>query len=75
MLGMRAGYSLCTDTMSDTYHVIPLNDRKVHVDSETCHCKPRKQQEPNGVIVIHNSYDGREFYEDAEAFNELSLRI
>jgi len=32
-----------------------------------CHCEPRIQQEENGKVVIHNAYDGREFYEHAEA--------
>lgn len=50
--------------MSETFHVLPLNDLKPHVESDRCHCQPRIQREPNGEIVIHNAYDGREFYEN-----------
>lgn len=46
-------------------HVLPLNDLKSHLEgSRYCHCQPRIQQLPEGTIVVHNSYDGREFYEN-----------
>lgn len=55
---------------SKVVHVVPLNDLKLHLDGSTyCHCRPRLQREPEGTIVIHNAYDGREFYEDDEALN------
>lgn len=45
-------------------HVLPLNDLKLHSEGgEYCHCKPRIERESEAVIVIHNAYDGREFYE------------
>jgi hypothetical protein len=44
-------------------HVLPINDVKPHVEAGFyCHCKPRI----DGELVIHNSYDGREFYEEDE---------
>lgn len=58
--------------MTERVHVIPLNDLRSHLEGGTyCHCKPRLQEEANGTIVIHNAYDGREFYEQdvAEALN------
>jgi len=51
----------------DAVHVVPINDLKPHVENgEHCHCKPRIQMEEHGTVVIHNSYDGREFYEAAD---------
>lgn len=47
-------------------HVHPLNDTKEHVTSgyvegERCWCKPREEDvDGNGLVVIHNSADGRE---------------
>jgi hypothetical protein len=51
--------------MSERTLVIPNNDLKSHVDTgEWCHCQPRIETAENGnKIVIHNAYDGREFYE------------
>lgn len=43
------------------YHVLPINDLKEHIESENCHCNPRKTIE--GVIV-HNSFDRREDFEE-----------
>jgi hypothetical protein len=42
-------------------HVMPLNDLKPHIYIN-CKCNPRVDDEyPN--VIVHNSYDGREFYE------------
>ena len=50
--------------MSDRVHVIPLDDLKLHVESgEWCHCEPRITEDG---VVIHNAYDGREFFEDVQ---------
>lgn len=48
----------------NTYHVIPTDDLKEH-DSHGagCHCKPEVRAEGEGWLIIHNSYDGREFFE------------
>ncbi len=51
--------------MGETVHVLPLEDLKPHIEAgEYCHCKPRVVQYSDGVMVVHNSYDGREFYEE-----------
>lgn len=44
------------------YHVYPTNDIKDHeIDGTTCECAPTIEQQPSGdLLVIHNSYDGRE---------------
>lgn len=46
-------------------NVIPINDTEEHIDSTTCKCKPRVDILENGdIIIVHNSYDGREFIEE-----------
>jgi hypothetical protein len=51
-----------------TLHILPLNDLKEHTESDDCGCKPRVEYVGEGEkLVIHNSYDGREFWEEWEA--------
>ena len=59
-------------SLSDTYHVLPLNDLKPHVESERCACEPSVENLNGGRLVTHNAYDGREFFEDDAAFDEVS---
>lgn len=48
-------------------HVYPDNDEKEHVtDGTQCHCNPAIRLESGNMIVVHNSYDGREYAERAE---------
>ena len=43
------------------YHVLPINDIEEHEESSTCKCEPRAEKQENGnIIIIHNSFDGRE---------------
>jgi hypothetical protein len=51
-------------SMKDIYHVIPLNDLKPHTESVNCKCVPSVQE--GGKLIVHNSYDGREFFEESE---------
>lgn len=50
---------------SKIIHVTPINDLEEHTEEGTgCKCKPRIEPAENDhLIVIHNSYDGREFQE------------
>lgn len=41
-------------------HVIPLNDTKPHSIARDCLCCP----EEDGDEIVHNSYDGREAFEE-----------
>ena len=43
-------------------HVYPLNDLEEHdLEGTQCKCEPRIIAEPNAeMIVVHNSFDGRE---------------
>jgi len=45
------------------YNILPINDLKEHTENSTCECKPKVIFENGVMIVVHNSYDGREFRE------------
>lgn len=50
--------------MKEPIHVYPVNDLKEHVfDGLKCWCRPQENEE--GVIV-HNSLDRREDYENSK---------
>jgi len=42
--------------------IIPIMDNKNHTHSLTCTCKPFTKQYKS-LLIIHNSFDGREFFE------------
>ena len=46
-------------------HVYPLNDLEEHdLESTLCKCEPKLIIEPNSeIVVVHNSFDGREAVE------------
>jgi len=46
-----------------TYHILPINDIKEHEEASTCHCNPEVKFENGDMIIIHNSFDGREYKE------------
>lgn len=41
-------------------HVTPLDDIQPHRDSYICACLPEVKYENGNMIIVHNSYDGRE---------------
>ncbi len=48
-------------------HIYPINDRKEHTTGQSvyCACRPVVERaEDRATYVIHNSYDGREFFEE-----------
>lgn len=49
------------------YHVLPVNDLKEHQEDSTCQCEPQARilEETGDVLIIHNSFDGREYVEQA----------
>lgn len=48
-------------------HVFPLNDEHKHVlEGTCCPCSPVVEWEHEEALVIHRSWDGREFVEEAE---------
>lgn len=50
-------------------HVIPVNDLKEHIEHRHCECSPKIIQEIGSDVVVHNSYDGREFMESEDIRN------
>ena len=51
-------------------NVIPINDIIPHQEHEACMCNPiveYKEAEP--IIIIHNSFDGREYLEQSQQLN------
>lgn len=63
---------------NNVYHVYPINDLKFHIlnceypEGKTpycpCECKPEWKEEDNALLIVHNSFDGRE---GVEWVNEL----
>lgn len=48
------------------WHILPCNDIEEHDENTTCKCHPRVEMQENGdMLVIHNSFDGREAIEMA----------
>lgn len=50
----------------NVWHTYPVNDLKEHVVNglKVCWCNPRIEKQPNdGLLVLHNSKDGRELKE------------
>lgn len=47
-----------------TWHILPVNDSDQHEELTTCKCFPAVEFVENGnMLVIHNSFDGREKFE------------
>ena len=46
------------------WHLLPVNDLKEHEEKSTCECSPSVEiQENLDMLIIHNSFDGREAIE------------
>lgn len=44
-------------------HITPVNDLEEHDQSSTCKCLPSVEFVNGEMIIIHNSFDGRELNE------------
>lgn len=43
------------------FHVLPDNDSQPHSEESTCVCHPKVIVVENGnIVIVHNSFDGRE---------------
>lgn len=57
--------------MSNDRHVYPLNDLLPHVTEGTeCPCDPKIEVIGANLLIVHNSFDGREFREEQEQEGE-----
>lgn len=45
------------------WHILPINDSEVHIEMGDCKCKPKIEVIEDRVLIIHNSFDGREAVE------------
>ena len=53
---------------TNMYNILPIDDLIEHIESPWCWCKPKVTVDN---IVIHNSADGREYFEeDNELFSD-----
>ena len=58
--------------MMDVIHILPVNDYVEHCQKgRSCQCGPFALEVDGGVMVVHNSWDGRELYERARADETL----
>ena len=44
-------------------HILPVNDIVLHEEVANCACLPKLSIQEDDVIIVHNSYDGREYLE------------
>lgn len=47
----------------EIWHILPVNDSEQHEESSMCNCEPRVDTSNGYVLIIHNSFDGREAIE------------
>ena len=51
-------------------HVLPVNDMHEHKETGyNCLCNPKLMLDSGHLIVVHNSWDGRELYEQNRPVN------
>ena len=48
--------------MKPEMHTLPVDDLKPHIMGADCWCNPRVEE--NGELIIHNSLDRREVFEN-----------
>lgn len=46
-------------------NILPINDIREHIEDSTCPCEPEIIEESGDIIIVHNSWDGREAVEMA----------
>lgn len=45
------------------WHILPVNDSDTHIEMCDCKCKPKIDVLEDRILIIHNSFDGREAVE------------
>jgi hypothetical protein len=71
-LGTMKDFGLRGDCFNDwaiipvgqTYHAIPRDDLEEHTVDGFCKCGAREDPDDPDVEIQHNSFDGRETYDD-----------
>lgn len=42
-------------------HILPKRDTRQHIESGDCACVPATMEGSGGVVIIHNSFNGRDY--------------
>jgi hypothetical protein len=59
-------YDFNDDDEMYAYHIVPVDDDEPHDLSRKCRCIPNTEAvDEMSTLIIHNSFDGREGYEQA----------
>lgn len=58
----------------ERFHILPINDSKEHQEDINCHCNPSSEYINDSLLIIHNSYDGREKLEKVQRQNLEDLK-
>ena len=65
--GPITGWGVYENADGTEINVIPENDVKRHIYGDMCKCRPTKEAADDGTpMYVHNSYDGREAYENGK---------
>lgn len=56
-------------------HVLPIDDEQEHELSPNCPCKPVLKQHTHTMVAIHNSFDCREYIEQAEKIEGIQPTV
>lgn len=51
--------------------VTPVNDLYEHENGSMCKCRPSMLEENGEIVIVHNSYDGRELKEAGKSEDEI----
>lgn len=55
------------DRYANKIDIRPRGEEEMHIPERDCACKPRLSRDTAGTLmIIHNSWDGREHFERAE---------
>jgi len=56
------------NTYANLIDIVPQGEEREHIPEPACECRPEQSRSDDGIpMLIHNSFDGREFFEQAEA--------
>lgn len=52
--------------MEEKYDLFPVEDTHPHKEGKDCPCNPTERKVEDGIVYVHNAFDGRELLEKAE---------
>jgi hypothetical protein len=60
---MKFQWEVEVDNRSGDVHVLPIGDYRDHKLNVNCRCDPLLRACSHRLSIVHNAYDGREFFE------------